>query len=1073
MQRYTYALRRTRARSAIVAVLLLMAALVTAALAGTVTYLDTASAAAVRTVLADAGGARSTTTVQTRLDGDGVDQDEAARAVIAAELPDDAVIWRTLRTVGVPVASGVEDDGSDSSGEDSDGDPAGGSDATVVLGVDESISEFADLTGGAWPTGPTEAALQADAAETLGLEVGDVIALGVEEAEVPLTLVGTWRAADPEHPHWVGEALVAGGADPITGEFGPVIVTAPALDQLGSVPYVRWTITPPPTVTDADLPEWRSGLAGLEQAMNDAGVDVRGLTVAAGLASTLDDAASGLAAVDAATTIPLVIVALVSLVAVWQIARLLAALRERETRVLLSRGAANDQMIRMGAAEAVLLAVPGAALGAVIVFLSLGTRAGARPLAIVAIAAAVAAITALILTGVGTVATLRGLRPTSESGRSSTIMAGGALVLVVLAAGFTLWRFTLNGSPLVPGTTVPDPLAVVGPALGLLAVALVAVALAGPVTAWLATRAARGRPYSPTMPLRQTARRISLNAVPVILVVLATAITTLAAGYAGTWTQLRTMSAQVSNGADVRVVYGSRVSGEMPRGVTDYLDVPGAAGVTGVLQTSMRQEELDGQLTVMPATDLGIGSAPSTVVDPAAVADLLGADPDTLSGPELPEGTTELTLTTTVAAHSSDISDGPNRQVVFALWLFNGIELVRLESDTTVARAEGTFNFDEASQSAQIVEVPGQGEPVTATTTLAVSPGTWRMVAVDAVIESGWAPTDYDISVDSLTADGADVLAGVGADWTPNILPLADPTSTISPGDDGVLSASVLSIGPEIGYAGRTHRAEPVRFMPTSTDRPTLPVVTTGAWDGLILPGGTDVLVNGVTVRMEAVGTVAVVPGNPDPAAALADLPTFTDLMLRSTENVPAITEIWIDAEPGAAGEVATAAGAVADPRAEVQLGSDGSADPIAAPARTVYWVAAVCALLLAIPAVAAVALTQAAARRGEVVVLRAVGVGSGQQARSRRQELLGLELGAVLAGIVAGAGVSWLVMVDLVRSTTPQISEAVPLGLRFDLPVGLALLGVIVATVAGVAFWYGRRVRAQAVDTTWREEIR
>ncbi|TDE95820.1 ABC transporter permease [Occultella glacieicola] len=1068
MQRYTYALRRTRARSAIVAVLLLMATLVTAALAGTVTYLDTASAAAVRTVLADAGGARSTATVQTRLDGDGVDQDTAARAVIAAELPDDALVWRTLRTVGVPVASGATSDGTGA-----DADPAGGSEATLVLGVDESITDFADLTEGAWPTEPTEAALQADAAEVLGLEVGDVIGLGVEDAQASLTLVGTWRATDPEHPHWSGEALAAGGTDPITGEFGPLIVTTPALDQLGSVPHVRWTITPPPTVTDADLPGWRTGLAGLEQAMNDAGVDVRGLTVTGGLASTLDDAASGLAAVDAATTIPLVIVALVSLVAVWQIARLLAALRERETRVLRSRGAANDQMIRMSAAEAALLAVPGAALGAVIVLLSFGPRAGARPLAIVAIAAAVALVTALILTGVGTIAALRGLRPTSESGRSSTIMAGGALVLVVLAAAFTLWRFTLNGSPLVPGTAVPDPLAVVGPALGLLAVALIAVALAGPVTAWLASRAARGRSYSPAMPLRQTARRIALNAVPVILVVLATAITTLAAGYAGTWTQLRTMSAQVGNGADVRVTYDSRVAGASPRGVNSYVDLPDVVGATGVLQTSMRQEELDGQLTVMPAADLGVGSAPSTVLDPAAVADLLGADPDVLSGPEVPAGAAELSLTTTVAARSSDLSDRPSRQVQFALWLFDGVELVRLQSDVTIARAEGAFEFNEENQSAQIVTVPGQGDPVTTTTTLVVPAGSWRLVAVDAVIDSGWVVTDYDLAVDSLTAEGIDLLADVGADWTPDTLPLADPTSTITPGDDGVLSASVLSIGPEIGFAGRTQRAEPVRFMPAVTERPTLPVVTTPTWEGLILPGGTDVLVNGVTVRMEAAGEVAVVPGNSNPAAALADLPTFTGLMLRSTENVPAITEIWMDAEPGAAAEVATAAGAVADARAEVQLGSDGSADPIAAPARTVYWVAAVCALLLAIPAVAAVALTQAAARRGEVVVLRAVGVGSGQQARSRRQELLGLELGAVLAGIAAGVGVSWLVMVDLVRSTTPQISEAVPLGLRFDLPLGLALLGVIVATVAGVAFWYGRRVRAQALDTTWREEIR
>src|SRR5690606_10159340 len=104
---------------------------------------------------------------------------------------------------------------------------------------------------------------------------------------------------------------------------------------------------------------------------------------------------------------------------------------------------------------------------------------------------------------------------------------------------------------------------------------------------------------------------------------------------------------------------------------------------------------------------------------------------------------------------------------------------------------------------------------------------------------------------------------------------------------------------------------------------------------------------------------------------------------------------------------------------------------------------------------------------------LRAVGVGAAQQGRSRTRELLGLELGAVLAGVLAGWLLSRIIMVPLIRSTAPQVSPAVPLGLTYDWLPGIAMVAVIALVVATVALWYGARVRSQARDTTWREEIR
>ncbi|MDX5399886.1 MAG: hypothetical protein LPK92_09225, partial [Actinomycetes bacterium] len=187
--------------------------------------------------------------------------------------------------------------------------------------------------------------------------------------------------------------------------------------------------------------------------------------------------------------------------------------------------------------------------------------------------------------------------------------------------------------------------------------------------------------------------------------------------------------------------------------------------------------------------------------------------------------------------------------------------------------------------------------------------------------------------------------------------------------------------------------------------------------------------------------------------------------------GVPAIDELWLaTATPD---EVAARLAERLGPRVTVEVASSGAPDPVSAPARTAFWAAVASALLLVLPAVGAVALAQATARRGEVVVLRAVGVGATQQARSRRNELLGLVLGAVAAGIAAGVAVALLVVVDLVRATTPQVSRAVPVEVAWDLPLGAAFLGALLAVLLAAATWYGRRVRAQALDTTWREEIR
>ncbi|GAB2599504.1 FtsX-like permease family protein [Pseudactinotalea suaedae] len=1044
-----YAWRRSRARAGLVALLTAMSALVVLALAGTLAYLDVSSTAGVRDAITGSPPAARVLQVQTRVATDPDAQRAAATAVITDLLPGDAILWSSTRTPPMPLV---------------------GSEERAILLVDDAIAEHATLSAGGWPGAPNETAVHAGAAQTLGIAVGDVIGISAEETGAELTVVGLWLPDDPDDTHWAGDPTLTDGTDPLEIDaYGPWVVTAQTLEPLAVTPFVRWVVTPGAELTPEALDAWLRDLPRVPDALDEAGLTVRGVTTSGTLTTTLADAREGLASVRASSAIPLLVVALVSLVALWQITRLLGAIRERETLVLLSRGAAPSQIAGFGAAEAAVIAC-GALIGGAAVVAGFFGRAGFDLGTTVAVAVAVALAVLVVMTTAVARAALTGLHPEGESGRATNALAGSALVLVTALAAFALWRFTRNGSPLVPGTRQIDLVAVGAPALALIAVALVTVTAAGPLTRGLAALMSARPGFSPVTELRQSSRRITVNAVPVVLVVLAAAIATIASGYAGTWQALRSASAQVSVGADARVETAGGIVTARPRGVSEVLAAAGVgADATGVLQGAVRVDETVGQLTALPMTDIGVSSAPGELLDP--VTRLLTPATDPLPGLELPRDATTLALGVTAAADGQD-DVHRQRTVAVRVWLLQGSELIRLDLGSTRVVAGDQIDRDEETGEMLVVEDPARGRPVSAQLETPVPPGTWRVVAVDTLMEASHNPTSWTVSVDSVSADGTDLLGPSDLVWDPAVLPTPAAGEPFT--SEGTMAFSGSFAGDlTSGTFPQLISPSVQRFMPSSDAPLTLPVVTTGGWDDQIRPDGTDVQIGTIPVRVEQVGTMPVVPGNPDAAAALADLGSVQNTLLRSSPEVPSITQVWVDGGDRGPADLAEALREALPPRTEVVATGEGVTDTVAAPARTVYWIAAGCALLLALPAIVAVAMTQAAGRRGEVVVLRAVGVGAAQQGRSRTRELLGLELGAVVAGVLAGWLLSAVIMVPLIRSTAPQVSGAVPLRLTFDWLPGVAVITTVGLVVAAVALWYGARVRAQARDTTWREEIR
>src|SRR5690606_17622082 len=111
--------------------------------------------------------------------------------------------------------------------------------------------------------------------------------------------------------------------------------------------------------------------------------------------------------------------------------------------------------------------------------------------------------------------------------------------------------------------------------------------------------------------------------------------------------------------------------------------------------------------------------------------------------------------------------------------------------------------------------------------------------------------------------------------------------------------------------------------------------------------------------------------------------------------------------------------------------------------------------------------------RRPEVAVLRALGMEPGAQARSRAAELAGVVLAAVLLGLAAGWAVSALVVPELASSTTRPGRVQLPAVLRLEAGPWAVLLTSGAVALGLLPVVLTRRIRGQALDHEYREEVR
>ncbi|UOE42537.1 FtsX-like permease family protein [Agromyces larvae] len=941
---------RARARAGVlggVALISFLAAFTTGALAD---WTATAPPTAIGAELASVDGRAGAVRWQTRLAADASEQAAAAASVLDREVAAHGATWaRSVASAAVAVGGAAAT--ADASG--------------LVLLADPDLPERAELVAGDWGAGAAEGALQAGAAERLGVTVGDVLAVGDDAA--PVTVTGLWQAADPTDPAWFGDPFAAAGAE--GDAVGPLLVDESVLAEVPAAVFARWTATVPPGRADLDaLRALGASIPDVAPALqDDPAMGDTGIAEAGDLDSTLARLLVAAAAARAISPLPLALAAIAAVAALWRLAALLAESRRGETVLLRARGATANRLAASTAAEAVWASLPAAAVGALLAEALLGFVRPGEPRASTAAWAAAGAVVAVAVALLAGVARRGARRPLvrgagDEPGRAARGGAIGGTVLLVALAGLALWRLLSLGSPLVVGRdgVNVDPLAASAPVLVLLALALVALVLSRPAGAVAARAAARRPRLSPALPMRRLARAPELYAAATLTTVIGVASLTLAAALAGAWHATDARAAALRTGGDVRVELAGRalVTGADPlASAAPFADLAGVDADMPALRTEVRVGSDARELVAVDAASLAAitGDLPGT----AQAAGLASAAEEP-GGIPLPEGAGRLAVDVTVAA----VSAAPG-EIAVSAWLLgpHGAATVLDLGGVPLAAGGGKL-------SAALPSAPGL-----------------TLIGIEARRPNVEGAGDPRVTVVGVQVDGS---------------PLAD-----APTGDIELSA----------------RTPSGRVVAATVDGPVPVVLDAGLAAAILADPGDEfdfrIVAGGSEVHALVIATAPALPGG---GAILADLGATQAAAFGAGGGVPEHAERWLASESPE--QVADTLDREQPLPLSASTRTDASTEGVVGPAVDALAWGAAGAVAFAIAAFAALVAAIGRSRAGELAVLRALGMPARAQGRSRFAELAVAAVGAIAGGLVVGLGVAALVVPVLARAAVPGARE-------------------------------------------------
>ncbi|MFF4470928.1 FtsX-like permease family protein [Streptomyces sp. NPDC001599] len=943
--------------------------------------------------------------------------------------------------------------------------------------VDEGrLPEDGGGDAGGGSDGAVEVAVPVAAAERIGVGTGDRLTLTdrLDGPAVDIVVSGLYRPVDTGSPYWrlddlAGRGLQQGGFT----TYGPLLAPPGALSGgRVSAGSSGWLVTA----------DYSSLTTGRTQALGDAARGglawLREQQVLSGTTAATTELPAILERLDRSLAVSrstlLVIASQLVLLAggaLLLVARLLSVERAGELRLLRARGASRARLAAGSALEALMLAVPALLcaplLARPLVRLLAGQGAPARiglgwePTAggsgTVWLVAAVAALGCTLAVTLPALT----LAPEAGGGRPRALpgwLRAGADVGLLVIAGIAYWQLDQQtsaagtGDADAPGTLGVDPLFVATPTLALLAGTVLALRLLPLVARLAERRAASGRGLAAALAGWQLSRRPMRGAGPVLLLVLAVALGTVAIGQGASWSRSQDDQADFRTGAPIRV----QASGTPGPGRTDL--VAGVPGVAEVAPAARSEVSLSGDRT---ATVLALDTSHAAglmlmrpdLADESPRGLLSGMAPEQPSkGAAIPAGTARLTLAATLAVPGLDPALAGSRS-----------------ADVTVTvedRWGSPYRLAAGSLAAD-----GREHALD----MDVSAGPLTLTGVEfTVVQPGGESEEHRLTVRRVTATAADGTVRpvplpdtwtAGSELSP---PSVTPDAPGAPSTPRLLKPGPLAVEYSTGYseAGswkittltvrlRVAQPKPAEVTAVATDRF---LDSSGASTGqrvTVLIGGHDVPVRIVRSVRELPGTGPETPSAQFGGALLVDLPAVNRHLQSKYGASVAPTEWWLRTGPEETDEAAAGLRAFPDTAPAQVLVRDEVAerlrdDPFGAGPGAAFAAATLVAAALAAVGFAVSATGSLRERGTEFSVLRALGASRGRLARTVAAEqgvLTGLALltGAALGAVLTRAVIPLTVLTPQATRPVPEVHVTLPGDRVALLLAGMAVVPLLV----------------------------
>jgi ABC-type antimicrobial peptide transport system permease subunit len=977
------------------------------------------------------------------------------------------------------------------------------------------ISSEATLIAGEWPGpphhgGPVPVALPEAVASRLHLTVGSVLKGTTPESgpgTTAMRVTGVFRATDPASTYWAldllpisgisaqSNSVFAGGSSGSfsTVTYGPAVVNPAAFGGTLAVGQASWMVLPQASA----MANWNIGALSASTSALISQLNLfppRGLQVSSGLPQLLAGMASTIVLARSLFTIGALELLLVAGAGLVLAARLLASLREEESALLRARGATRWQVVRPVLAEALVL---GAAVGLAGVLAGTrltGTLAGLINVRLagnsgITELAWLSALAMLVLcVAVMAWPALRAMTPNAarrRRGRQARLAgiawAGGDLAVVALAA-VAVWE--LHGYSAVAhpasGSLGIDPVVAVAPALALAGVAI--IPLRGlPLLARLADKATdHERRLAAAMVSWQIARRSIRQAGPVLLVVVATATTTLAvAGYAS-WRQSASDQAAFAVGSDVRVDSG----GELPLSAASAIThAPGvtaatAASLAPITNTSSPTSASEAQLIALDASTAGKTILLRPDLSPLPLSALWQRITPQPSGLALPGQPDRLELLATLGA-------AKNTSAAEARTLGSAMVTASIEDGTgttyQIPAAEG-LPFDGRPHSLVFMLTGPRPHQASYPFRLLGLELTYSLPLYNPAKAAPTAALSVESLAVAATASGPfgrPFLPGAAlASWTSTASSPAVPTGP--PDAEGGMPPSGGEPPAVLGWHRAAGGAQRLTFY-VGHD-PTLAIMLSEQITPGQIPGQVSITAQPPNTLVPAIATSGYLAANRlhigstvsipltlnqyqvtfqivasvtrfptvfgQNEALIADLTEINDVLIANQQTPLPVTQWWLSTVGGSVPRLPAGLGLSVTSRAsqEAVLLSN----PLLKAPRQAMLAIGVAALLLAVLGFSISVAASLRSRRTQSAVFAALGVGKNAQAGQLCLEQCALSVPAAAAGLLAGIGLAQLLVPAI--TLTGDAAEPIPSALAI-VPLGPALaLAFVIAAVPAAA---------------------